>query len=739
MSKRGNWIGDASFAGGEQSDLPPHLIPQDGLLKADNVVLSKTGRLSKRGPVQPYLITPKDDTIWQLAQYTGTAYSPSSRGFALGGTTAGYSPAGQRWYTWTLVNPPTSVRGGYLSTGQLFQGANSNQNTDFAFAKPTTRTPPAFNYLGLPFFPSGSSSDGFYAFAGKPDWTGQPNLTPVAAAVTVTANNPTITIPNTILPTANAGTLYPGNFIYIYLPNATAASRRLYIGIITFAQAAGANTSLQVYPTPQNSFSGNCWVGVTPYASGPLFSRKGTTSQLSLNNAYPPTTEPVIIQQNIFAATSHQNRIVCAGTQLQEIPSVAASVLPDPSKTQNAVITWSAIAGEPSTASSTNADGILPLQLAGWPASQRITLETAGIVALVSMDANNLMVLCEDKTIMISGVLGTILPAGGVNTSSFNIRTISQRVGCIDALSVQRTPLGVMFASRDGVYITDGASFTNVMEGKIQIKWNKYVDEILGLDVPITGSALVGDTHYCLFTGGGLSPFVKTTDKFICDLYNNFSWTTMTVGAAYDGGNLSYGYGIQDYRGRSEVYAPKVTSLYDVSTTCDRIVLLDSILETEEKIVTSVPGDGASVKGQFAQSIDAGTFTAVNAEFWTRAYTFGDPSTLKAYKTMTATYLADAKVNGTDPVSTYVAEGLEPTTSTGTPYSTVGPSPSGDTAPLRVSLVPRVIDNGVSFGFKTNYVRADSPAVGIFSSPCRFSLYELALNFVGLRRGRTKQ
>jgi hypothetical protein len=106
---------------------------------------------------------------------------------------------------------------------------------------------------------------------------------------------------------------------------------------------------------------------------------------------------------------------------------------------------------------------------------------------------------------------------------------------------------------------------------------------------------------------------------------------------------------------------------------------------------------------------------------------------------MTATYLADAKVDGADPVNAYFAEGLEPTIDYVTPYTTVASSPSGDTSAMRVSLIPRVIDNGVSFGFKTNFVRADSPAIGIFTSLCRFAIYELALNFVGLRRGRTKQ
>lgn len=732
MSKRGEWLGDSSFSGGELSDLPPHLIPENGLLRADNVVLSKTGRLSKRGPVQPYLLTESSDNIFQLGQYQFNNYNALFEGFALGQDSASTN----KWYTWSLVNPPSVKRAGTLNAGQNFYGPIANQNLAFGYVAPNGRTPPSFNYLGIPFFPGGPAVDGFFAFAGKNNWNGQPNVSPVVTgSVTVTANDPLISIPSALLPTGQVAD-YPGNFVYIYLPSATAANRSLYIGVITGAVTGGGLTSVLVYPTPQSSFSGSCYVGVSPYASGPFASRKSTTSPLNLNNAFPPTTEPASVPIRIFTACAHQNRIVCAPAAIDKINSMTASVLPDPTLTENAVVVWSAIAGEPSTASSTRADGILPLQLGGWPANQSVTLETSGIVSLVSMDANNLMVLCNDKTILISGVLGTILPAGGVNTSSFNIRTVSQKVGCLDNLSVQRTPLGVMFASRDGVYVTDGATFKNTMEGKIQFKWNSFVDSIsnsVALDSnPITGSALIGETHYVLFTQRG--------PNFVCNLYNDFSWTTMSIGKSYVNTSVSYGYGVQDWRGRSEVYAPKFLNTPDVNPYCDRIVLLDSILSTDEDIDTDVPKNGSYIDGEFAHSVDAGSPIPVNAEVWTRVYTFGDPSTLKAYKTMTAVYSADEKIGSSDPLRIFYEEGLEPLSSySGVPKATVASSVPKTTAPMRVSIVPRAIDNGISFGFKTNYARVDSPHPTLSISFCRFSLYQLALNFVGLRKGRTKE
>jgi hypothetical protein len=246
MSKRGDWIGNASFAGGEQSDQPPHLIAEDGLLKADNVVLSKTGRLSKRGPVQPYLLTAKNDTLFQLAQYQLNNYNAPFRGFALGQQSGG----AQRWYTFSLVNPPTTDRAGGLNTGQLFTGTNAPQNDAFYYDYPRGATPPSFNYLGIPFFPAGNvlgTSDGFFAFAGKDSWAGQPNVTPIAASVTVTAGDAGISIPNTLMPSGQAND-YAGNFIYIYKPSATPSDRNLYIGVIISASSGtGLPVSVKVF------------------------------------------------------------------------------------------------------------------------------------------------------------------------------------------------------------------------------------------------------------------------------------------------------------------------------------------------------------------------------------------------------------------------------------------------------------------------------------------------------------
>lgn len=1142
MSKAGSWEGDNSFAGGERSDLPAHLIPQNALLQADNVVLTKLGRLSKRGPVQPYLLNTSNDTLHQLAQYKLTEYNPSFRGFALGETSAG----AQRWFTFGLPQPPGQTRAGYLSDPVDWDGPTASQNNALNFVNPVGPTAPSFNYLGIPFFPSGDALDGFFAFAGSPDWRGQPTVAQAGWTVSVTAGDPIVSVPDAAITPSGTTSDSIGNFIYLYKTDATAANRNLYIGVIVGRPAVGA---VEVYPTPQVSWTdSDARVGVSPYASGPLMSRNGLRNLDP--NCLPPTEEPATIPISVSAACAHQNRIVCVPQKLQSLNPISAAVSPDPSVTESATIVWSAIAGEPATASSANADGILPLQLAGWPKSQSITLETSGITALVSMDANNLMVLCKDRVLMLSGSLGTVLPNAGVNTSSFNVRTISQEVGCTDVLSVQRTPLGVMFASRDGVYVTDGSRFANTMEEKIQQKWNVYRREQVGEDNRIVGSALLDDTHYVVFTLNGPS--------FICDLYNDFAWTTFSAGDSYglpakfnmwelniggavgssasdrskrtivssagsggsgtnrfatsaidpisptwdqvnwsagnpdylswqydsltlsgsqflgvsDDGNLaitykheavapergqlyfhtknivtnnfstsgpmivagtdlgveesfafaseskdravlgfsfgggtsikvfvvqfdpttlsytvedtrtiavpilgsyfrvamtgdgseytavyqsspgfvtflnyvrtgtswsldstftvdvsalpsvwnialdrkgngmyfvccvdsgdeqvykffyktngvwseaysdsrrcglgttfaprigigekpgisydgehfvifqnteilwpdsywtaefrdktgllvgemyissnyvgqpipspfnqyqagigsipdltilddfgilpfdlgeydvadpafpyttpvllhtrtdsgrnaywrlipsdkrlSYGYGIRDWTGSREVYAPKVLGDPEVDTTeyHESIVLLDSILITDEVIETSVPSPApGNTPGVFAQTRDAGSLEPINATVQTRAYTFGYPSTLKAYKTLEFTYQSDPSDTNTFTVDGFYAEGLEPVIDfSGTPIKQVDATPNENTKAARMSLIPRVIDNGVSFGFLTKFANTDyKPSEGKVG---RFALYELALNFIALRKGRIKQ
>ena len=198
---------------------------------------------------------------------------------------------------------------------------------------------------------------------------------------------------------------------------------------------------------------------------------------------------------------------------------------------------------------------------------------------------------------------------------------------------------------------------------------------------------------------------------------------------------VSFGVGVHDWTGSDEVYAPRVGGLPDAIGFSGAIVLLDSILEIEDPIVTSALG--------FNPLVDASTSAAFNAQVQTKAYSIGDPSALKAFKTLMLTYTADD--SSTKPVQIYYGQSLEPSINfSGTPFTTLDETPGSDTVSSRVSLsgssVPapwqqtRPIDTAISFGFKTAYAAADS-AVGNGA----FKLYELFMNIAGLRKGRVDQ
>lgn len=479
MSKRGDWLSFNSFRGGEQSDLPPHEIPDDALLKASNVLTDKRGRLAKRGPIQPYLYNQIAATFQQIGvSKLNLGNQQPNLGWAV--SNAGY-------HAFSLPAPPGLPRCGFVSAQHFF---------DFALSNP--QWGPSLNSFGLCAFPLKTENVvAPIVFFGSPTITSQTTFSTNSGTVSVTANNQAITVSGPTIDSSLIGKIIYVNNNFGGFPSTT----NEYIGVITAIDTGAGQVT--VYPSPSKTWAsgaGTAQIVIKPYQTitGKLYESGGAFN----------------VPASVSFACVHQNRVVALS---QATTTFSGSIYSSPVKTQNNVISWSAITGESATAASSNSDGLLGLLVAGWPKSQSLTIDTSGITGLVSLDANNLLVLCADKTLLISGVLGTVIPAAGVNTSSFNIRTVSAEIGCIDAASIQRTPLGVMFAGRDGVYITDGASFTNVMDGKVQQKWTVYGGTNSYATNKVTGSALLKDTHYAVFTEKG--------PHFICDLYNDFSWT----------------------------------------------------------------------------------------------------------------------------------------------------------------------------------------------------------------------
>jgi len=531
VSKLGSWVSFNSFKGGEKSDLPPHIIPDDSLLSAVNVVTDKIGRLSKRGPIQQYLT----NTTTAIIRRVGISRA------IIGGLSpsVGYGVSNASWYTFDLPDPPTTNRSGSLGL------ANAFTNTALTIPISQPSWGPSFNSFGLTAFPLDSSGvDPFVFFANARNNT-YANATN-SGTISVFANNQEIS--------ASGGTLsFNSNHIghFIYLNNAAVGTpTREYIGIIT---GVVTTTAVTVYPAPSQAFTaaGNGRITVSPFASL-------TGKLIESGNSLVPSSAS-------FGCV-HQNRIVALA---DKTATFSGSLLSTPVSTQHNVLSWSSITAAPSTSANAGSDGLLPLLYAGWPKSQSITLDTAEVVAVVSIDANNLLVLCSDKVLLIAGELGTVIPSVPIRESSFNIRTLSAEIGCIDAESVQRTPLGVMFAGRDGVYVTDGSKFVNTMADKIQQKWNVYLRSSGNPYNRVVGSALIKDTHYVVFSQYG--------PHFICDLYNNFSWTELTInddtGATMTSAELTFSID----GGGGSLSPPAGTpaqlgSMFAISGTANRIV-----------------------------------------------------------------------------------------------------------------------------------------------------------------------
>ena len=530
MSKLGSWVSFNSFKGGEKSDLPAHIIPDDSLLGAVNVVTDKIGRLSKRGPIQQYLT----NTTTAIIRRIGISKA------IIGGLSpsVGYGVSNGSWYTFDLPDPPTTKRAGALGSATPF--------TNAAKTIPLTQPEwgPSFNSFGLTAFPLNSSgADPFVFFANARNNTYAAQTT--TGTITVNANNQEVT--------ASGATSFNSNHIghFIYLNNNAAGTpTREYIGIIT---GVVTTTAVTVYPTPSQAFTAaaNGLISVSPFAS--------LTGRLTeAGNSLVPASAS-------FGCV-HQNRIVAL---VDKTATYNGTLLSTPVETQHNVLSWSSITASPASSANSGSDGFLPLLYAGWPKSQSLTLDTAEVVALVSIDANNLLVLCSDKILLIAGTLGAILPSVPIDEKSFNIRTLSAEIGCIDPESVQRTPLGVMFAGRDGVYLTDGSKFVNTMADKIQQKWDVYLRSSGNPNNSVVGSALIKDTHYVIFSEYG--------PHFICDLYNNFSWTELTInpdaGATMATADLTFnidgsGGALTPPAGTSN----RLGDLLSVSSTADRIV-----------------------------------------------------------------------------------------------------------------------------------------------------------------------
>ena len=696
MSKNSRWIEYSDFSGGEMSDISASLIPDNGLLFAENVFTDKSGRVTKRGGIRNFLQSLNSN------YYSSVGTSDDSENPAL---QVGYA---SRVSSNKVILDSFEI--GASSIGALETGTVSTNNDVGSYSSGVPGD--SFNSFGIVGFPiseSGNSLGTTYnalpiVWAGGAKANVGNFSTTSGGTVTVKANESVIAFSTLAFYNAFKATNMAGQFFYATVGAGT--NQNEYVGKI-ISQDDAAFT-ITVTPTPKNAFVGTYYSRSTTFGMGGAnFETGGGARPMGANSA-----------------VIHQNRTVCAVQGINNYVSLSAFTPPSFAKVDARAntIMWSAITGEPATAANTKSDGLLGLLYAGWPKGQSLTLDTAGITGLVSLDANNLMVLCVDKILMLSGTLGSIVTTGGVTgESSINIRTLSTNIGCAYPKTIQKTPKGVMFSDLNTVYITDGASFVNLMENKVQFSYGYFSDSIglYGKDFPC-GSAVLYNNYYVLFTKYGLG--------WLCDLTNDYSWTRVNAFKPASPYFTTFGVGIGDPTGSGRVYAPsiQVDPANPDPASGSRICRLDTIVLPDAAYPSPTPAG-------YTLGSDPDTTGRVNCNVITKSYTFGS-SAMKRFQKMVFT--------GQNSGNTIVTlkSGLDPDVMAfdgsfylGTVYYNSQPSVRKDlrgTAPP--GLAGKKITNvGMAFGFQTGFTGA--------TAGDSFWIDKISFNFTPTRQGRVKR
>ena len=692
MSGAGRWAEYTDFSGGEMSDISPSHIPENGLLYAENVFTDKSGRLSKRGAIRPFLAAANSNYYSSLGTSDDSENSALQRGY------------GSRISSNKVILDSFAI--GANANGTLQTGSVSTNSDVGSYSSGVPGE--AFNTFGICGFPISENATSLgstynalpFVWAGGAAADVGNYTTTSSGAATFKANDSKVQFSSLAAYNTFKATNMAGQFFYATVGAGTGQNE--YVGKIISQD--DTNYTITVTPTPKNAFIASYYSRSTTFGMGGANFESG-------GGARPMGANSGVI---------HQNRVVCATQGVSNYVSLSAFTPPTFSKVDARAntIMWSAITGEGATAVNTKSDGLLGLLYAGWPKSQTLTLDTAGITGLVSLDANNLMVLCVDKILMISGTLGTVLPAGGVNTNSVNIRTLSTNIGCAYPKTIQKTPRGVVFSDLNTVYITDGSDFVNLMDMKIQFSYGYFSGSvgISGADYPC-GSAVLLNNYYILFTKYGLA--------WLCDMSNDYSWTRVV---ASGGTYMAWGCGIGDTTGSSQVYAPKflVDPANPGPVSGSKICRIDTIVLPEESAPSYTPNG-------YTANCDPDTTTRVNCKFITRAYTFGS-SFLKrfnqmlftgrndsAYTTVTMKVGVDQANDGTQAGTFYL--GL-----VGPNFSPVKRKDLRGTDPPWV-LTNKVTSIGIAFAFQTAF-----SGTGVVND---FWVDKISINFTPARNGRT--
>lgn len=563
----------ASFAAGMVQDLPRHLIPDDAVWEATNVFVKRSGALAKRGGT----------TLVAASYACGVMGAYASRN----------TDALERIYFGPRVDAALGFSG---VAGRMFSFVPGSSPSIEATA--TSIVPAATTYCGVPFQ--------YGNFLIHPQtFTSATSVTPIgfcgAAASFATytnANNvPLVAGENAV--TINAGdaaNIVPGAWIA-----AMNSGSRCYYGRVV----AVSGTTMTVEPTPtitQTFPAGLCqWsahvtaVSVALTASG--IPRSAACGAAWQNRALYGNCN---VQTGAFGAIeSRPDR-------------VAWTVLPTESTSIGGTSYYGAIQAVPPY-------GCTPYNFVDLPYLRRI-------IAIRPVGQGACAVFGTDGIALIVGQLETITAtAGGFGAT---VQQISTSVGALSDHATVTTPLGVVFAAKESVYLFDGSRLTDLMAGKLRRYWR---DNHSGQTMH---AAFVLDGQHVVITSGGAGG-----DRGLMFNIGTGAWTIMShhnsvlAAAAEQAGD------------RSRVWGGYQTGPTDTS---GRVFRLDPIVDPSSANTTDAPT------------------TAVTATIKTKTYPEGDPHALKRFRHTGVV----ATVKGTGATMTVSAtpglEGEEASSSLGT-------------------------------------------------------------------------
>jgi len=666
----------ANFSVGMVRDLPRHLLPEGAVFDATNIVITNSGSLAKRG-----------------AAPTALAATTSAAPDAIGAQRSANTDGRSRLYTSGVTS------GGVLRFGSMtFSNELQTLHSFTSSIQADLVTDPTVFGDSIVF---GVTGPGVFAWCGGADFSEtSTEYSNTSVSVTTTAGEASITVGST--PASNMKT---GGFIHLRNASEEYTGRIVNVG----------STTVTVDPPPT----------------------RDTDAALTSLFYYPALPQVGLLNDGRYISSAGcvgtyayggDSRIVLGNLQITD--AATGSVSRHPNR-----IMWSVSEASDRTVDKT--DGLVQATRSGFPKYNFIDIEDIEqVIALVPIGSSNMLVIGTKQCVLLTGSLKTEAPetdeVAARNRSTAAIRGFPQKVGCISGKSVQRTSAGVMFAAKDGIYITDGASLVNTMNNKISNLWEQSLAGgtiftfdsssfasppdavaplVAGTDVlapsgyalGVYGSANINDSHYYISLASG---------GFLCDLRSQFGWTRI------QSGQLEIGGATEDADQTSNrVYAIKHNA--DASTSgTDRVIRLDPVVAPAQ---TTTDADGS----------------LINASITTKAYAEGDPAQKRRYRHTLATYQLIGGQSIYPSGTTYPSISLFPGSSSGqfTVTATRGLDGIGNSTTIGLTS-PTSSSSDVDRYDHQTISQAVTYTITTINAPPAFQLYEITNGFNQLRPGR---